>query len=717
MQLFSFRKLSDSDLLGPWENTNSVNGLLTKSTWSLGLIIVWCKKKLDSDDVVLFVPDYFCDSALRIVRVLGCRIVFYKVDEFGATDFNNLRDLISRNKPNILLMVHYFGSYNSQAGQFKDICNVNQIWLVEDCAHSVSGGERIGLYGDFVLYSPHKLLPIPFGAVLSIRGNGPCNIEFNDVAFGSPDSWASCIRSSICETNARIQHVRWGQIVWVAKRFVQRIGLARKSYTQDGLSRTPESLDPIFVDPVMPKFSKRMMNVLISKPNPLLKRLLMPGLTSNSYLDQISAIRQMNLHIWDEVISVVSNGRVAFEQVASSSVPYLATYYGSEEDIEILFNKLMKIGLPVSMWPDLPEVVKGNLGEHQGAIKLKNRRLFLPLHHSVKFRDIERLLESCRCENLYSYTVQSEEVANQETWNNLVERVALSNLLQSWEYGEAKSHSEGWNVKRSVYLIDDRIVAIAQFLERRVLGAFNVTRLSRGPLFMDNTTNFEQSVVIRNITSDFSIFKRQILSISPESKREDSSLPIAGLAKLTRLSPFGTDSAILDLNRDLGELRKSLNVKWRNQLSSSERVGAVLDYSTSLEDLEWFESIYETLRREKNFYGIPSSLFQSIVQSFRTNSNSHLYIGEYEARRLAAIFVVTHGTGATYLAGWNGQDGRKLNMNNFLLWNAVKHLKSLGYKKFDLGGIDRINTPSIAQFKLGMNGETYSTIGEFAKLI
>jgi lipid II:glycine glycyltransferase (peptidoglycan interpeptide bridge formation enzyme) len=710
--------LSDRDLLGPWENDNSVVGLLTKSTWSLGLIAFWCKKKLNSNDVVLFVPDYFCDSALRIVRAFGCKLFFYKVDEFGATDFNSLRDLISRNKPNMLLMVHYFGSYNSQANQFREICNKNQIWLIEDCAHSVSGGERIGLSGDFVLYSPHKLLPIPFGAVLSVRGNGPCNIDFADAAFfGSPDSWARCIRNSISETNARFEYVRWGQIVWVAKRFVQRIGIARNIFTQYGVSRISKSLDRTFEDPVMPQFSKRMMNVLITKPNPLVKRLLMPGLPSNSYLDQISAIRQTNLHIWDEVISVISNGRVTFEQISSSSIPYLAAYCGNEEDIEIVYNNLAKIGLPVSMWPDLAEEVKGNSHEHHRAIQLKNRKLFLPLHHSVKFRDIEQLLERYRLKNQIICTVQTEELANQETWESLVKRVALSNLLQSWEYGEAKSFSEGWKVKRLVYLIDGRVVAIAQFLERRIVGVFSVTRLSRGPLFMDKVTDFDQSVVLRDITSDFSIFKRRILSISPETKREDLSMPIAGLTKLNRISPFGTDSAILDLNRDLDDLRKSLDAKWRNQLSSSERAGVVLDYSTSMEDLDWFESIYETLRIEKNFHGIPSLLFQNIARSFRTSRNAHLFIGEYEGRRLAAIFVVTHGTSATYLAGWNGQEGRKLNMNNFLLWNAVKHLKSLGYKKFDLGGIDKINTPSIAQFKLAMNGESYSTIGEFVKLI
>jgi lipid II:glycine glycyltransferase (peptidoglycan interpeptide bridge formation enzyme) len=41
----------------------------------------------------------------------------------------------------------------------------------------------------------------------------------------------------------------------------------------------------------------------------------------------------------------------------------------------------------------------------------------------------------------------------------------------------------------------------------------------------------------------------------------------------------------------------------------------------------------------------------------------------------------------------------------------------MGIIFFDLGGIDNLNTPSIASFKLGMNPETYSTVGEFIKVL
>ena len=79
---------------------------------------------------------------------------------------------------------------------------------------------------------------------------------------------------------------------------------------------------------------------------------------------------------------------------------------------------------------------------------------------------------------------------------------------------------------------------------------------------------------------------------------------------------------------------------------------------------------------------------------------------------VAGICVVPHGVAATYLMGWNGEQGRKLKANQLLLWEAVTHFKKAGYRWFDLGGIDEENTPGIANFKLGMNGERYELAGE-----
>jgi len=48
-----------------------------------------------------------------------------------------------------------------------------------------------------------------------------------------------------------------------------------------------------------------------------------------------------------------------------------------------------------------------------------------------------------------------------------------------------------------------------------------------------------------------------------------------------------------------------------------------------------------------------------------------------------------------------------------LLWQAVCQMKTLGYKWFDLGGMDPELTPSgIFHFKAGLNGTPYRLVSE-----
>ena len=718
-RMFSLRRYSEFELLVPWKGMGSVSGMLSKSTWSLGLIAEWRKNVSNSLRPVILLPDFFCETALIVVRAIGCDVVFYPIEENGLANISKLRDLCSLNQPDLLVMAHFFGTANSQATQFKEIASMHQAWLIEDCAHSVSPTGIIGSVGDFAIFSPHKLIPIPFGAILTARIDGPCELgTIVTSRFGDPKNWAEQI--SEAENCAEIvnRSLYLNELIWIIKRLTQRLGIARKSRTVKNYQTDVSSIKVGLVDPGMPWFSKRMLSFLVSKPKSnLILKLISPGKPSLSYLDQFAAIRQSNLPIWDEVVTTLSNGRVLPVYVNPiPHVPYLAAYCGDEDDVLNVLTEMERLGLPVCTWPDLPEVVHGDISTHKGAVNLRNRRIYLPLHHNIDASGVSRLLTVInKSRKIADDSVKLVEVTSPEVWRSYLMKIEFSNLLQAWEYGDAKALSEGWHGRRVVCSNNGSPLCIAQFLERKIFGIFKVSRLSRGPLFFNDSSDAQLHSAWKKILKSYSIWRLHILSISPELLVGNTLNPIHGLATLRRVSPVGTESATLNLNQEISTLRQNLDPKWRNQLTMSERSGTRVDYSTKESDFKWFEEVYETLRREKGFYGIPTVLFQNILKMFSRTGNAHLFICTYEGRNIAAILVVAHGTTATYLAGWNGHEGRKLNVNNLLLWEASRLLKEMGISKLDLGGIDSLNTPTIAKFKLGMRGKIYKTLGEFVK--
>lgn len=125
---------------------------------------------------------------------------------------------------------------------------------------------------------------------------------------------------------------------------------------------------------------------------------------------------------------------------------------------------------------------------------------------------------------------------------------------------------------------------------------------------------------------------------------------------------------------------------------------------------------YDELTSNKNFSGISKSMLLQIKNNQNEKDTFLILRAVYRNEAVAGICIAIHGSSATYLIGWNGELGRKLRANHFLLWNSIIQLKQMGYLSFDLGGIDQEKTPGIAEFKLGMNGDKYDLSGEFWKL-
>ena len=697
-------KSANKNLASHWHREGEVAGWLSRSTWSFALIALWRSLRY-STPVTVFLPDYFCNTALVALRSLGVKLVFYPLEENLAPDISACKALLESNSPDLFVLVHYFGK-PIPVSQARDFCAHHGAWLIEDATHVLRPIEGVGKFGDFVLYSPYKHLAIPDGAVLVARPNGSAKLNSEILNFfGSPDSWYYQLRDLQIKMRVSRIYSLTHVPVWLIKRIIQKLGFIKK------ISNSKTSfLESITINNDIFKLTSPRMSVFS-------KRLLFRNIPS--IFNEVRA-RQFNQLLWD---SSILNNKDLTANIVKAAVrpnkrewtPYLAAYKVNLTQAEQIYDIWQSNNMPVTIWPDLPQEVIINKSKHSNAINLCRSRLYLPLHQSLNPRDIISRRLVLKPDQTNSSITLNWKIATEANWKQWMVLAGQSNLLQSWSYGEAKSRSSRWRVKHGVFFSNNKPIAIVQVLQKSFAGIFMVSRINRGPLFLMQPSLKELYSIWKKLAALGCICRGKILSVAPEMPLSGESFNVITNLGFKRLSIRTWESVMIDLNLKKDVLRNRLDGKWRNMLTFSEKTGLKIQISNSREFIDWIIDRYQELMANKDFSGTPVNLIRILHQRSCEKFGLVVLRAEYEGELVAGICLAQHGATATYLIGWNGQLGRKLKANQFLLWQAILLLKRSGFAWFDLGGISEEHTPGIAAFKLGLNGDQYELIGEYFK--
>jgi hypothetical protein len=699
---FFCRQHSDAALASTWHRDGEVAGWLSRSAWSLALVALWRKRCRSNLSLTVWIPDFFCNTALTALRQTGAKLVFYPVTEKMAPDIAACRELSAGNPPDMFLLVHYFGQ-PMPAVEARDFCARYGAWLVEDGTHVLRPIRGVGTAGDFVLYSPHKHMPIPDGAVLVVRSDGPTKLDAEQIAFfDSPRTWPGQLR----ELRERMRHREndhWIRAsVWFFKRVLQKVGVRSR--------RKP----PVFTDPLP---LERQGYALLGSPSlgGLARRLLLALLPD---IEVVARKRQRHQLVWDGLLlEFPTRGEVtiANRPAGREWTPYLAAYETSPAAAPGDYERWCHQGLPVTTWPDLPPEVHADRERHAKAWELRHSRLYLPVHQSLNVGSLIKAHPRRYREPKVGMTVRMicDQTAKDQ-WQKWLGRMERSNLLQSWPYGDAKAEFSGWRVRRYVFYCEGEPVAFVQVLQKKVFGLLCVTRVNRGPLFLKFLDDHQRLAVWEALLSWGCVRRGRLLSLAPQFNLSAESLILLERQGARQFSFRSYESAWVNLSLDANTLRKNLDGKWRNMLAFAEKKELKLEIKSDGESFDWMIERYQTLMREKGFSGPPVGLLRSLC---RHSAEQPLLVlrALHEGQAVAAICLASHGSAATYLLGWNGVQGRNLKANQFLLWNAILHLKQSGLKWLDLGGISEEFTPGISAFKLGLNGERYELVGDYWK--
>jgi len=319
------------------------------------------------------------------------------------------------------------------------------------------------------------------------------------------------------------------------------------------------------------------------------------------------------------------------------------------------------------------------------------------------------------------YTIK--EIYLQE-WEKRWQNCQSVNLLQSWQYGDAKQAIENWRPYRFLILNENADeIALVQVLVKNIPIIGAIARINRGPLIIEKVEKQNQDIIAINgidaLISEFRSRGWRMLQIAPElngNKNVISSLRNFGLRQLSEPT---WASGLLSLIPSEDEILMGLNGKWRNCLRKGLRSGiSIKKADVNTQNLQIVTDAYEDLKKDKNFSGISRSLIKALSRQNSHNWGLNLFIAnetesDQTVKPIGTLVSVRHGDTSIYLIGTTNYIGRKLNANYALLWTAILKAKNDGCQWFDIGGLNKTTPPGVAHFKKGLNAKLYALTGEW----
>ncbi|PUE18810.1 GNAT family N-acetyltransferase [Limnohabitans sp. WS1] len=284
-------------------------------------------------------------------------------------------------------------------------------------------------------------------------------------------------------------------------------------------------------------------------------------------------------------------------------------------------------------------------------------------------------------------------------------------LQQAWIYGEALT-SLGVSMARAMVWQDGQLVAIAQFMSKRVLGYISLASCTRGPIFHPDLSPADRAAIYKRLRQSVPVPHLKVPLFSPNCSGEQlDPVETRGMSRVMT----GYSTVLLDLTQALSTLKAQLEGKWRNRLNKVlANVKLQVHVQASLKRCDWLLGQELAQREAKKFHGLPTDFVKAYIACAADHRQAFVVAyAELGKNTVGGMLFLIHGRVASYHVGWSDEEGRRLNAHNALLWQAMAYLKDMGIEVLDLGGVNTHDLPGISRFKLGAGGQPITLAGTY----
>ncbi len=326
--------------------------------------------------------------------------------------------------------------------------------------------------------------------------------------------------------------------------------------------------------------------------------------------------------------------------------------------------------------------------------------------------------------------IQPVTLTTRESWNAALSQLPYAHILQTWEWGEFKRVTTGWQPQRLAWARDGHVIAMASVGVRSV-GPFKVMYAPKGPAFA-----YEDSELVAFVLDQLQAFARKHgaiwLKIDPDAiaatgvpnEADDNENP-TGRVLIKELQQRGwrfsadqvqfRNTITLDLSLTEDEILAAMGQSTRRKIRLAGREGVTIREGTT-SDLPLLYDLYQTTGERDDFLIRPPSYYEEAWRQFIEAGLARPLIAEADGKAVAAVILFHFARKCWYFYGMSSNDARDKQPNYLLQWSAIRWAKANGYAVYDFWGapdefVETDRLWGVYQFKRGFHGTVVRHIG------
>jgi len=326
--------------------------------------------------------------------------------------------------------------------------------------------------------------------------------------------------------------------------------------------------------------------------------------------------------------------------------------------------------------------------------------------------------------------------AQASDWNATIAQLPGAHFLQTWEWGQVKSHF-GWQPVPKIWRDESGKPVAAALILRRVLpirglaARLQLLYVPKGPLLDWQNVGLRQQV----LADLAALAHRQgaiFIKIDPDvplglgypvepGSQEDPT----GKAVTRDLTQAGwryseeqiqfQNTVLLDLKPDLTVLLGRMKQKTRYNIRLAERKGVAVRLGR-LDDLGMLYRMYAETANRDGFVIRDEAYYRKLWTTFIQAGLAEALVAEVDNVPAAGVIIFRFAGGAWYMNGMSRPAHREKMPNHLLQWEAIQRAKAAGAIQYDFWGAPDVLDESdslwgVYRFKEGFSGEVVRHIG------